>query len=68
MLAITWVNEFNVNNGFAASYSGAEQFARDLVNRAIDDWEAVITDFNYDGDNNPATMATTILQPIIRTT
>ena len=42
---INWVNEGN--DGFI--FFGANQNdARDIVHRAIGDWERVIVDFNYD--------------------
>jgi len=53
LLAIVWDNEI-IANGFD-TYGDDEIYARALVNRAIDDWERVITDFNYDGDSNPET-------------
>lgn len=61
LLAIVWANEldangnFNAANGFAAEYVGNAQIARDIVNRAIDDWDRVINSFDYavDNDGNP---------------
>ncbi len=53
LLAIVWTNEFS--NNFSTIYGTNSAIATQLVNRAIDNWEAVITDFNYDGDNNPLT-------------
>lgn len=57
MLAIVWGNEFAPNDGnaFAQRYGANEVIARQIVNRAIDDWNAVILDQNFDNDNNPAT-------------
>lgn len=52
LLAILWANEATVD---FSNYGVYEPLAREAVQRAIRDWEAVITDFNYDGDNNPAT-------------
>jgi hypothetical protein len=53
---IVWANEFDANNPFDIQYSSNAVVARQLVNRAIANWETVIQDFNYDGDNNPATV------------
>ncbi len=57
LLAITWANEFGTGseNPDFGIYGTNEIYAREIVNRAIKDWSAVITDFNFDGDNNPAT-------------
>jgi hypothetical protein len=38
-----------------------EPLARQLTQRAIDDWSKVIVDFNYDGDNNPQTDNTLVV-------
>ncbi len=56
LLAIDWVNQ--ATNNFAAVYTAGDDaaIATALVARAISDWEAVITDFNYDNDNNPNTV------------
>ncbi len=43
LLAIMWANEIGTN-GFNI-YGNDEVYARALVNRAIDDWDRVITDF-----------------------
>lgn len=54
-LAIVWANEFGtgVNDpNFDDEYQGDEVVARSIVNRAIDDWEAVINSFNYDVDSD----------------
>ena len=58
LLAIMWANEFDngANDPLFNLYGADEATARVIVNRAIDDWEAVVTDFNYDGDNNPTTV------------
>ncbi len=61
LLAIVWANEldvngnFDINNGFQAQFGNDTAIAREIVNRAIDDWERVITGFNYaeDNDGNP---------------
>jgi hypothetical protein len=53
---IQWTNETDPNNRFDVQYPDDALIARQLVNRAIADWEAVINDFNYDGDNDPATV------------
>ncbi len=60
LLAIVWANEFGAN-GFDI-YGNDEVYARDLVNRAMDDWDRVITDFNYDGDANPNTTNARVAQ------
>ena len=58
LLAIVWANEHDIgaNDPQFNTYGLNEATARTIVNRAIDNWEAVITDFNYDGDNNPNTV------------
>ena len=43
---IVWVNRLFGDN-FAASYGANEVLARSIVDRAIADWERVISDFNY---------------------
>ena len=58
LLAIVWANEFSTNTDdplFDDVYLDNEVVARAIVNRAIDDWNAVITDQDFDNDNNPAT-------------
>jgi hypothetical protein len=59
MLAIAWINQGipgNDADDFQDVYGAANAvIARQLVNRAIDNWGAVITDFRYDTDNDPAT-------------
>jgi hypothetical protein len=55
LFAIDWVNE--ASSGFAAAYGATNgAIATELVHRAIQDWETFLTDFNYDNDNNPATV------------
>lgn len=65
-MAINWVNQGNASNdadNFETIYGVATaSIARQLVSRAISDWNAVIRDFNYDGDNDPATDNTYSLQ------
>ncbi len=59
LLAILWSNRGTADNdsdGFQFRYAEFAPIARAITNRAIADWEAVIQDFNYDGDNNPATV------------
>jgi hypothetical protein len=59
LLAIIWANEFVTsgpdNPDFAIYSSNNEAVARQIVNRAISDWNAVLTNFNYaeDSDANP---------------
>jgi predicted outer membrane repeat protein len=57
LLTITWANEFaiGVDDPNFDIYGTEEVHARSLVNRAIDDWEAILRDFNFDNDNNPQT-------------
>lgn len=50
-----WANELNPTNGFNNTYGDDAIYARALVNRAIDDWNAVIIDQNFDNDDNPLT-------------
>jgi hypothetical protein len=45
LATINWVNEFSDN---FSSYGADENQARNIVRRAIADWEEVIVDFNYD--------------------
>lgn len=60
MLAIVWANEGNndtpqyVGDHFDDEYGAYAMNARAIVNRAIDDWNKVITSFNYteDADSN----------------
>lgn len=59
MLAVVWANELINDDGpldpdFDGSFGSNEQIARQIVNRAIDDWNAVL-DTNFDQDNNPLT-------------
>lgn len=54
LFAIDWINEST--SGFAATYGANAALATEIVHRAISDWETYITDFNYDSDNNPATV------------
>ena len=55
LLSINWANEFDAANQFNDTYGSNALIARQLVNRAIEDWEAIISDFNFDGDQNPLT-------------
>lgn len=58
-MAIMWANQGVVGNDsdhFQQFYGeSVAPLARQIVRQAIIDWEAVITDFNYDGDQNAAT-------------
>ena len=50
MLSITWVNRNTPGEGeasFVAVYGGDAARAIAIVDRAIEDWEAVVTDFGY---------------------
>jgi len=55
LLTIVWANEFGTND-FDTEYGADEVIARTIVNRAIDDWNSVLTSFNYaeDNDANPS--------------
>jgi len=59
LLAIVWANEFGTaaqgNDPGLGTYGANEVYAREIVNRAIDDWNSVITDQNFDNDNDPLT-------------
>ena len=58
LLAIVWANEFGTglnDPDFDDEYLADEFIARAIVNRAIDDWNAVVTDQNFDNDNNDET-------------
>jgi len=57
---IIWTNR-GVNGGpdtdnFAATYGANAEVARAIVDRAIDDWETVIENFNYAGGGNTFTL------------
>lgn len=59
MLAIDWINQGAIGNDiddFEVHY-GQENavLARSIVNRAIDDWNSVITDQDFDNDNDAET-------------
>lgn len=54
LLAIDWVNQGT--NNFESIFGPTDALlATAIVQRAIRDWESVILDFNYDGDDNPLT-------------
>jgi hypothetical protein len=57
LLAIVWDNPGPTNDqdNFNLHYESNADVARAIVRRAIDDWNAVITDFTYaeDNDSNP---------------
>jgi len=58
LLAVVWINRGTAatdTDSFGATYGANAAIARQIVDRAVQDWSAVITDFNYDGDNDPAT-------------
>lgn len=58
MLAIVWTNRGNAGTDtdmFNATYGAMAQVARQNIDRAIENWNEVILDYNFDGDNNPAT-------------
>jgi hypothetical protein len=54
-----WANEFDNtpenNPRFDDRYHANEPIARALVNRAIDDWNNVVLDQNWDNDDTPET-------------
>ena len=53
-----WANEFGAGADdphFDDEYGANEVIARDLVNRAIDDWNSIILDQNWDNDDDPET-------------
>src|SRR6185295_13614573 len=55
MLAIVWVNEGNENNDsddFNQYYGANAAAARQIVHAAINDWNAVVTDFNFSGSED----------------
>src|SRR6478752_6827979 len=52
---INWANKGTValdSDGFNAAFGGNSTLARGIVQRAIDDWERVIGNFNYSGGGN----------------
>jgi hypothetical protein len=53
---ITWSNRGSGpgdnSDGFVTLFAGNAGLARQIVDRAIDDWEAVIQNFNYSGGGN----------------
>ncbi len=53
-LSINWVNATDSNNGFA-TFGANSAIAAEAVARAVADWNRVITDLNYDNDNNSST-------------
>ncbi len=58
-MAVVWANQFVNDNGpldpsFDDAFAADEQIAREIVNRAIADWNAIL-DTNIDQDNNPLT-------------
>ncbi len=57
MLAIIWANELGTgaDDPHFNNYFANEAVARQIVDRAINDWNTIITDQNFDNDNNPAT-------------
>jgi len=58
LLAIVWANEFGTganNPDFDVEYLDNEAVARAIVNRAINDWNSVVLDQDFDNDNNPLT-------------
>lgn len=50
---IVWINR-GPSDGFG-TFGTAGIVARQIVDRAVADWEGVIRDFNYDNDNDPFT-------------
>ena len=55
LATITWANEGTTgsdSDGFQAVYGSNTTTARDIVNRAISDSEAVVENFNYAGGGN----------------
>ena len=50
---IVWINRDQSDNFGVYGANGI--LAREIVDRAIDDWEHVIEDFDYDDDTNPFT-------------
>jgi hypothetical protein len=61
LLAIVWSNQFGTGSDdpeFNDFYGANEAVARQLVNRAIADWNKVILDQDWDNDSNPATNGT----------
>lgn len=63
-LAIAWANEFSPDAGLDA-LGADEPLARTIIQRAIDDWNSVVLDFNYDRDNDPATDNTFLLEVFV---
>lgn len=58
LLAIVWANEFGTGQDdpdFNDVYALNEVVARAIVNRAIDDWNAIVPDQDFDNDSNPLT-------------
>ena len=59
LLAVDWINQGQIGNdadNFQGQY-GVDNaiIARQIVNRSISDWNRVITDQNFDNDNDPNT-------------
>jgi hypothetical protein len=58
LLAISWINRGMVGSDtdlFGMQYGVNAEIARQVVDRAINDWNKLIVDFDYDGDDNAAT-------------
>ncbi len=59
LLTIVWANEFDatpaLSPDFDEEYGADEIYARAIVNRAIDDWNSVIIDQDWDNDGDPDT-------------
>ncbi|MGE3642162.1 MAG: hypothetical protein AB7G28_26700, partial [Pirellulales bacterium] len=56
---INWSNRGSAGSdtdGFNGLFGGNANLARQIVDRAIDDWEAVIANFNYSGGGNTFTL------------
>src|SRR5947209_1282385 len=49
---IAWLNRGQPTDGFAAAFGPNANLARQIVDRAINNWQTVIQNFNYAGGGN----------------
>jgi hypothetical protein len=54
LLAVFWTNEFTTN-GFDTAFGADAIYAKETVSRAVDDWNRIISDQNFDNDDDAGT-------------
>ena len=64
LLAVVWANRGD--DDFGTHFGANATAAREIVDHAIDDWNAIITDFNYQNVGTPGNAPTDDLQVEIR--